>query len=337
MEDAVTTARAVAESTNFARDLVNAPSNRKTPRQLAEAAQDVAEGTGLACTVLDEEEAAQLGMEAFLGVAKGSREPPRFLVLEWKGADGRPIVLAGKGITFDTGGISLKPQQGPLGPMWEMKYDMAGAATVLATMKAAAELRLPIHLVGLAPCTENMPGGRAQKPGDVVRTLDGQTVEVENTDAEGRLVLADALGYAQRYEPQAVIDLATLTGAAVVGLGKKCAALFGTDASLVERVREAAAAAGERVWELPLFPEYEAQIESAVADVKNSGGRPAGAVVAALFLRRFAGDAPWVHLDIAGPVWANGKPDSVKKAYIPKGATGFGVRTLVELLRAWPT
>lgn len=336
VREAVHVAEVVAKATNFARDLVNTPSNRKTPRELAERAQAMAKGAGLTCRVLDEAEAKAEGMGAFLGVARGSEEPPRFLILEWKGAEGRPIVLAGKGITFDTGGISLKPQEGPLGPMWEMKYDMGGAATVLATLRAAAELKLPVHLVGLAPCTENMPGGRAQKPGDVVTTVGGLTVEVENTDAEGRLVLADALGYALRYEPQAVIDLATLTGAAVIGLGKKCAALFGTDAELVARLRAAADRAGERLWELPLFEEYEAQIESAVADVKNTGGRPAGAVTAALFLKRFAGDVPWAHLDIAGPVWNDGKPTSLKKAYIPKGATGFGVRTLVELLRSWP-
>ncbi len=336
VEEAVHVAQVVADATNFARDLVNTPSNRKTPRELAARAQAMAKEAGLTCRVLDEEEAQAEGMGAFLGVARGSDEPPRFLVLEWKGGEGKPVVLAGKGITFDTGGISLKPQEGPLGPMWEMKYDMAGAATVLATLKAAAELKLPLHLVGLAPCTENMPGGRAQKPGDVVSTVGGLTVEVENTDAEGRLVLADALGYALRYEPQAVIDLATLTGAAVIALGKKAAALFGNDAALLARITASGEATGEAFWELPLLPEYEDQLKSLVADVKNTGGRPAGAITAALFLKRFAGDAPWAHLDIAGPVWNDGKPPSPKKAYLPKGATGFGVRTLVELLRSWP-
>jgi leucyl aminopeptidase len=335
IEGALRLARAACEATNFARDLVNAPSNEKTPAKLAAVAQELAKGSGLKCTVLGEDEAREMGMGAFLGVAKGSVEPAKFLVLEWPGNGGKPFVLAGKGITFDTGGISLKPQRGPLGPMWEMKHDMAGAAAVLATLKAAADLKLPLPLVGLAPCTENMPGGRAQKPGDVVTALDGQTIEVENTDAEGRLVLADALAFARRYKPRAIIDVATLTGAAVIGLGKKCAAVLGTDPDLVARIKDAAEATGDRVWELPLLEEYEEQIKSDVADVKNSGGRPAGPITAALFLKRFAGKVPWAHLDIAGPVWTDGRAASLQKAYLPKGATGYGVRLLVELVRTW--
>ncbi len=337
VEKAVGVARATAEAVSFARDLVNAPSNDKTPRHLAEACAAMAKPLGLRCTVLDEKEIQAAGMGAFWGVAKGSEQPPRFIVLEWSGGPKgqKPIALVGKGITFDTGGISLKPQDGQLGPMWEMKYDMAGAATVFATLRACAALKLPVNVVGIAPCTENMPGGNAQKPGDIVRTIGGKTIEVLNTDAEGRLVLADGIGYALRYEPQVIVDIATLTGAMVIALGKKTAGAFGTDRKTIRRILEAGDAVGERFWEMPIHDEYGEQIKSDFADVKNVGGRTAGAITAAKFLQTFTDGRPWVHLDIAGPVWNDDAADAPKKAYHPKGATGFPVRTLVRMLRDW--
>jgi leucyl aminopeptidase len=297
----------------------------------------MAKQVGLKCTVLDEKQIQELGMGAFWGVARGSAQPPRFVVLEWRGGPKtqKPIALVGKGITFDTGGISLKPQEGQLGQMWEMKYDMAGAATVFATLRACAELKLPVNVVGIAPCTENMPGGNAQKPGDIVRTIGGKTIEVINTDAEGRLVLADGIGYAMRYDPQVIIDIATLTGAAVIALGKKTAAAMGTDRKTIKRILAASKETGERFWEMPTWDEYAEQIKSDFADVKNVGGRPGGAITAAKFLETFTEGRPWVHLDIAGPVWNDGGVDAPKREYHPKGATGVPVRTLVRMLRDW--
>jgi len=337
VEKAVGVARATATAVSMARDLINAPSNDKTPRHLADTASAMAKEVNLKCAVYDEKDIQRMGMGALWGVARGSDQPPRFVVLEWWGGPKaqKPIALVGKGITFDTGGISLKPQEGMLGPMWEMKYDMAGAATVFATMRACAELKLPVNVVGIAPLTENMPGGNAQKPGDIVRTIGGKTIEVLNTDAEGRLILADGIGYAMKYDPQVILDVATLTGAAVFALGKKALAVMGTDRKTIRRVLEASQAVGERAWELPLFEEYGEQIKSDFADVKNVGGRPAGAITAAKFLETFANGRPWVHLDIAGPVWNDGAPDAPKKEYHPKGATGVPVRTLVRMLRDW--
>lgn len=337
IEKAVGLARATAEAVFMARDMVNAPSNDKTPVQLAAQCEAMAKEFGLACTVLDEKQIRDEGMGAFWGVARGSEQPPRLVVLEWRGGPKteKPIALVGKGITFDTGGISLKPQEGLLGPMWEMKYDMAGAATVFATLRACAQLKLRLNLVGVAPLTENMPGGNAQKPGDIVRTIGGKTIEVLNTDAEGRLILSDGIGYALRYDPEVVIDVATLTGSAVFALGKKTFAVMGTNGKLVRRVLDASASVGERAWELPLFEEYAEQVKSDFADVKNVGGRPAGAITAAKILQTFVDGRPWVHLDIAGPVWNDGAADAPKKEYHPKGATGVPVRTLVRMLRDW--
>jgi len=339
IEKAVGVARATAAAVFMARDMINAPSNDKTPRQLAAQCEAMAKQVGLTCTVLDEKQIQEVGMGAFWGVAKGSAQPPRFVVLEWRGGTKtqRPIAFVGKGITFDTGGISLKPQDGMLGPMWEMKYDMAGAATVFAVLRACAELKLGLNVLGIAPLTENMPGGNAQKPGDIVRTIGGKTIEVLNTDAEGRLVLADGIGYALRHEPEVLIDVATLTGSAVYALGKKTFAVMGTDRKLARRVLNASESVGERAWELPLFEEYADQIKSDFADVKNVGGRPAGAITAGKFLETFTDGRPWVHLDIAGPVWNDGGADSPKKEYHPKGATGVPVRTLVRMLRDWKT
>jgi len=267
-------------------------------------------------------------MQAFLGVARGSDEPAKFIILEYCGAKRgeSPIVLIGKGLTFDSGGISIKPSEN----MEEMKSDMAGGAAVMGAIMAASELGLPLNVIGLVPATENLPGGCALKPGDILKSLSGQTIEVVNTDAEGRLILADALTYAQRYKPAAVIDLATLTGACKIALGDHVIGIFGQDGPLKEKVRTAGEQTGERVWELPLWEDYHELIKSDVADLKNTGGRAGGAITAAAFLSKFVGDFPWVHLDIAGPAWlAKDKP------YTPKGATGVGVRLLVQCLRDW--
>jgi leucyl aminopeptidase len=315
----------VAEATNYVRDLCNHPSNVVTPSRLAEEAQSIAREFGLTCRIIEKEEAESLGMGAFLGVARGSLEPPKFIILEYTGGKKKepPVVLVGKSITFDSGGISLKPAD----KMEQMKTDMSGGAAVLGTMKALAQLKLPVSVVGILPATENMPSGTAVKPGDVVRGMSGKTIEVINTDAEGRMVLADGLAYAARYKPAAIVDLATLTGACVVALGNHATGVMGTSPKLIERLKKAGEHSGERVWELPLWEEYREQIKSDVADMKNVGGRGAGAITAAAFLQKFVGDFPWVHLDIAGTSW-----NDELRPYAPKGATGVGVRLLIQWL-----
>ncbi len=337
IRDAVHRASVIATLTNFARDLINAPSNMKTPRMFADRIRDAAKEAGATLTVLDEKQLEKQGFGCLLGVAKGSVEPPRFLVLSHDGGGrGKPVVLVGKGITFDSGGIALKPLEAPgSDPMWLMRYDMGGAAAVLSAVLAAARLKLPINAVALAPLTENMPSGSAQKPGDIVRSYGGKTIEVLNPDAEGRLVLADALGYAKTLKPQAVVDLATLTGAVKVALGRHAAGMFSNDEALAKRLEAAAAATSERIWRLPLWSEYDEQITSDSADVKNTGGRSAGTITAAKFLERFADGVAWAHLDIAGTAWIETSPDSPKKEYLPKGASGYGVRLLIQLLRDW--
>ena len=328
VRDGATAGQVIAESTCLARDMVNQPSNHATPTILSEIARRIAEQGGLSCEILDEQKMTALGMGALLSVAQGSDEPAKLIILghnEAK-ADLDTVVVVGKGITFDSGGISLKSHQN----MRTMKMDMAGAAAVLGVMRAAALLKVPLRVIGLAPCTENLPSGRAYKPGDVVKAMSGLTIEIVSTDAEGRMILADALTWAERYKPKAVIDLATLTGACVVALGTQTAGLMGNDASLLDQLRAASSRTGEKVWELPLFEEYEKQIKSEVADLKNSGGGPAGAITAGIFLSRFAGDYPWAHLDIAGRALAE-----EDQPYIPKGATGIGVRLLTQLLRDW--
>ncbi len=316
----------IAESVCLARDLTSRPGNYLTPTLLAEIAQQVATEVGLRCQVLPRERLAELGMGALLGVAQGSHEPPCVIVLEHLGApeDVAPYVVVGKGITFDSGGISLKPAEG----MERMKDDMAGAAATLGILRAAALLKLPLRVVGIMPATENLPSGRAYKPGDVLRALSGLTIEVISTDAEGRLILADALAYAAQFKPKAVVDLATLTGGCVVALGTVASGLMGNDKALIAALRQAAEDAGERAWPLPLYDEYAEQIKSDVADVKNSGGRQASAITGGMFLRRFAEDYPWAHLDIAGMAWAEAAKD-----YTPKGATGYGVRLVTQWLR----
>ncbi len=317
--------RIIAEAVNLSRDLGNQPSNILTPTRLAQIAQEIAAEAGLTCEVLEREQMERLGMGALLGVARGSHEPPKLITLTYTGGrpKDRPLALVGKTITFDTGGISLKPSD----KMEQMKDDMLGGAAVLCAMKVAAQFKLPVNIVGLMPATENMPGGHAIKPGDVLKSMSGKTIEVINTDAEGRLILSDALTYAGRYKPQALVDIATLTGACSVALGNYAIGLLGNDAKLIETIKQAADRSGERVWELPLWEEYYDQIKSDVADLKNVGGRPAGTITAAAFLSRFVGDYPWAHLDIASTSWAE-----EARGYVPKGPTGVGVRLLVQFL-----
>lgn len=328
IREGVRVAEAIAAGVSLARTLVNQPPNVATPTRIAEAAEAIATETGMEVTVGGREWAAEREMGAFLAVAKGAGEPPKFIVLEHNGEreDLDTIVLVGKGITFDTGGISIKPTKG----MGDMKADMAGAAAVLGAMKVVGLLALPLRVIGIAPTTENMPDGLAYRPADVITASNGKTIEIISTDAEGRMVLADGLVYAGRYSPDAVIDLATLTGAAVVALGENVAAgLFSTDDSLRDRLVAAGQATHERVWPLPLWDDYQKSIKSDVADIKNSGGRMGGVGTSAKFLHNFT-DYAWSHLDIAG-VAVNKKGSE----YAPAGATGFGVRLLVEFLRNW--
>ncbi len=317
----------IASATNLARDLGNHPGNVATPIYLASVARRLARQHGLSCRVIDQGGMKKLGMGALLAVAQGSAQPPRFIVLEHhKKVGGRPLVLEGKGVTFDSGGISLKPGD----KMEDMKFDMCGAAAVLGAMQAVASLKVPRYVVGLVAATENLPDGRAFKPGDILKTLTGKTIEIVNTDAEGRLILADTLGYARRFNPAGVVDLATLTGACVVALGHHASGMFSNDNDLAERVRQAGEHTNERVWPLPLWAEYREQIKSDYADMKNTGGRPGGASTGAALLAEFASEYPWVHLDIAGTAWS-----SQSKPYTPKGCVGLGVRLLVQLARTW--
>jgi leucyl aminopeptidase len=313
--------RAIAAGMSLAKDLGNLPANVCTPTHLAEAAGKLARQWKLGLDVLERRAIEKLGMGALLSVAKGSREPPKFIELRYRGGGkgAKPIVLVGKGITFDTGGISLKPAA----EMDEMKFDMCGAASVLGTLRAVAELKLELNVVGLVPATENMPGGQASKPGDVVSSMSGQTIEILNTDAEGRLILCDALTYAERFDPAAVVDVATLTGACVVALGHVATGLYSNRDELAEELLEAGREAWDRAWQLPLWEDYQESLKSPFADVANIGGRPAGSVTAACFLSRFAGKYPWAHLDIAGTAWTSGKN---------KGATGRPVPLLASFL-----
>ncbi len=319
-------AEAIAAGVSLARDLVNMPPNVATPTRLAAAAEAIAAAHGLAVTVGDREWAAARKMGAYLAVAQGAGEPPKFVILEHNAGrtDLPTIVLVGKGITFDTGGITLKPGE----RMGEMKSDMGGAAAVLGAMEAIGRLQLPLHVVGITPCTENMPDAAAYRPADVITAGNGKTIEIISTDAEGRMVLADALVHAETYKPAAVIDLATLTGACVVALGNGVAAgIFCNDDTLRDKLLAAAGATYERLWPLPLYEDYRRKINSDVADMKNSGGRMGGVGTSAVFLREFT-NYPWAHLDIAGMALADKAAD-----YTPAGGTGFGVRLLVAYLQ----
>ena len=322
---AVERGRVLGESCNISRELCNEPSNVLTPSIFAERGAAIGREAGLSVEILDEDEIAQLKMGLLLGVARGSAEPPRVIVLRHDppGAPAAPVLgLVGKGITFDTGGISIKPADG----MDRMKDDMAGGAAVICAMRAMSLLKAPIKVVGVVPASENMPGGRAIKPGDVLTGSSGKTVEVVNTDAEGRLILGDGLWYAQKLGATHLVDIATLTGACVVALGRAASGLFGQPAAWVEVVRSTAERAGDRCWPMPLYDDYAEQLRSEVADMVNSGGRPAGSCTAAMFLKEFAGGLPWAHLDIAGTAWAE-----ENKPWQQKGATGVAVRTLAEL------
>jgi leucyl aminopeptidase len=312
---------ALAHGISLARDLGNLPGNICTPAYLAEQARKLAKHYRMKVQVLEQADMEKLGMNTLLSVAAGSSQPPKLIVLEYRtGAKNqKPVVLVGKGVTFDTGGISLKPAP----EMDEMKYDMSGAGSVLGTLKAVAEMKLPVNVVGIIPATENMPGGRATKPGDIVTSMSGQTVEILNTDAEGRLILCDALTYAERFDPAAVIDIATLTGACVIALGHVVSGLFANDDPLAREVLTAGDHAGDGAWHLPLHDEYQDQLRSNFADFANIGGRPAGAVTAACFLSRFTKQYKWAHLDVAGTAWKSGKE---------KGSTGRPVPLLTQFL-----
>lgn len=327
LKEAMALGEAIGTSVVFTRDMVTTPAHDMTPSILAENAKKMAAEVGLKCQILTEKDMAKLGMGALLGVAQGciKDEPPRFIVLEhMPNAKEAPLVLVGKAVTFDSGGISIKPSEG----MEKMKYDMAGGAAVIGAMRAIASLKLPVNVVGLVPATENMPSGDAIHPGDVLKSMSGQTIEIITTDAEGRLILADALTYAERYKPAAVVDIATLTGACVIALGNHAIALLTNNDEFGERVRAAGERAAERAWKLPLWDEYAESIKSDIADMKNSGGRPGGTISAGSFLGKFAKNYAWTHLDIAGTAW-----DEKGKPHCPKGATGVGVRLFVELAK----
>ncbi len=325
LEAAINRGRILGESSNIARELSNEPSNVLTPTTFAERATEICEAAGIAVDVLDEGDIAALGMGLLLGVARGSAEPPRVIVMRHRPASApqAPVLgLVGKGITFDTGGISIKPADG----MERMKDDMAGGAAVVCAMRAIGLLKAPINVIGIVPTTENMPGGRAMKPGDVLTSASGKTVEVINTDAEGRLILGDGLWYAHKLGATHLVDVATLTGAAVVALGKVTSAIFGQPDPWVDVVRRTLEDAGDRCWPMPLYDEYGDQLRSDIADMLNTGGRPAGACTAAMFLKEFAGGLPWAHLDVAGTAWLDDP-----KPWMVKGASGVAVRGLAEL------
>jgi leucyl aminopeptidase len=323
MEEGARVGTLIATAENLARTLQSRPGNIATPTHLAAEATRMAAEHGLTCTVFDEERMRAEGMHAILAVSQGSSEEARLIVLEHRGggAGDPPVVLVGKGLTFDAGGISLKPASG----MEDMKYDMSGGAAVIAAMQAVADLGVKANVVGIVPSSENLPSGTAVKPGDVIQTLAGKTVEVINTDAEGRLILADALAWGARLKPAAMVDCATLTGAVVVALGRHTAAVMGNDDALVEELRQAGVRSGERCWPLPLWPEYTKQLESETADLLNVGGREGGSITAGCFLKEFVGDTTWAHLDIAGTAYGDGK-----LPYQRKGGYGFPTRLLVE-------
>ena len=326
-ENAIDRGTHIARATTFVRDLAMHPSNVLTPSKMAKEAEQIAKMGGFKCRVYDRNEFEEIGMGSFAGVAKGSTEPPKFIVLEYNGGEkgDAPVAFVGKGITFDSGGISIKSSKA----MDEMKFDMCGAGTVLGIFHALAALRPQINVVGAIASTENMPGGHAYKPGDILKAYNGKTIEVLNTDAEGRLALADALSYVtQEFKPKYMVNFATLTGAAIVALGHRATAVMGTDDSLVSQIIESGEYTGERCWQLPLWDEYSSDIKSDVADVKNIGAQGAGTIIGGAFLKEFVGETKWAHLDIAGTAWV-----SEEKSYTPKGGTGFGVRLLVDFLR----
>ena len=320
-EEALSQGQAIADGMTLCKNLGNLPGNVCTPTLLAETAQNLAAEHKIDCEILERDEMAELGMHSLLSVAQGSRQAPKLIVLKYKGdkPDAKPIVLIGKGITFDSGGISLKPAP----EMDEMKYDMCGAASVLGTLKAVVGMKLPLNLTVIVPAAENMPGGSATRPGDIVTSMSGQTIEILNTDAEGRLILCDALSYAARFEPDTVIDVATLTGACVIALGHVASGLYANNDALARELIQAGEEAHDRAWQMPLWNDYQEQLKSPFADMANVGGRAAGSVTAACFLSRFTRKYVWAHLDIAGTAWKSGTD---------KGATGRPVPLLVHFL-----
>jgi leucyl aminopeptidase len=329
VEQAVERGRVLGESQNFTRELVNEPANRLTPMLLAERAQAMAKEAGLECEVLDQDRMRQIGMGSLLGVAQGSAEPPALIVIHYVPAAAKTkdhLALVGKGVTFDTGGVSIKPADG----MEKMKYDMAGGAAVLGAMRAIAQLRPAIRVTAFVPAVENMVGARAQRPGDIVKSLSGKTIEVLNTDAEGRLILNDAITYAKRLGCTHLVDAATLTGAIVVALGHVNIGAFTNNDALLGKVMAAAKAEGEKMWHMPLDDDYKDLLKSAFADLANIGGRWGGAISAAWFLKEFAEETPWVHLDIAGTAWLD-----EAKPYMAKGPSGVCVRTFAKLAMSW--
>ena len=325
LEQGSTRGRIMAEAANLARDLANEPGNYMTPALMAESATKLAKSYGLEVSIFEKEKLAELGMGALLGVAQGSEQPPKFIVLNYKGRDSAEVdvALVGKGITFDSGGISLKPAD----KMEEMKGDKAGGAAVMAGISAIARLKPELNVVAIVPATENLPSGKALKPGDIVTAMNGKTIEIISTDAEGRLILADGLSYAKKLGAKYIIDVATLTGACMVALGRVCSGGFSNNQELMDKVLAAGADAGELIWQLPMYDEYKEQLKSDVADIKNAGSRYGGAISGAKFLAEFVDDTPWVHLDIAG----TSQSDKVRN-YLVKGATGVPVRTLVNLV-----
>jgi leucyl aminopeptidase len=323
--------RVIADSQNFARDLINEPSNKLTPKTLADKAQAMAKEAGLAVEILDEERIAELKMGALLSVAQGSVEPPRMMVVTYTPANpksGAPVIgLIGKAVTFDTGGISIKPSDG----MEKMKYDMAGGATMLGVMRAIAALKPSVKVICVVPSTENMPGGRAQKPGDIQTAMSGKTIEVLNTDAEGRLILADGIHYAKQLGATHLIDAATLTGAIVVALANVNVGVFGSDQPFTDKLLASAKSTGEKMWQMPVDDDYREFIKGTVADIQNIGsGKGGGAITGAMFIKEFTGDSPWIHLDIAGTAW-----NDDAKPWLAKGPTGVALRTLIHLVMSY--
>jgi leucyl aminopeptidase len=317
------------EAVNFARDLSNLPPNDCSPSQLATIAVSIATEYGLKHRIIERYEMESLGLNGIVSVGKGSHYPPKLIILEYYGStdDRQPYLLVGKGVTFDTGGISLKDSD----KMDEMKFDKSGGCNVVAIMKAVASLKLAVNVIGLVPSVENMPSSTSYRPGDIIKMYNGKTVEVLNTDAEGRLILADALSFGiSSFNPKAVIDIATLTGACIIALGTNVAGIIGTNKKFIEELSNVSERTGEKLWELPLYEEFYEQIKSSVADIKNVGGRPGGAITAAAFLSNFTNGLPWIHMDIAGTAWT--QEGTYERSYNPKGATGFGIRTLVRLL-----
>jgi leucyl aminopeptidase len=312
------------DSVNFVKDLINLPSNELTPSALSNAAMSIS-GERISVKILEKDEIEKEGMGAYFSVLKGSVEPPKFIVIDYKKGNGDPIVLIGKSITFDSGGISLKPSEG----MEKMKYDMAGGAVVIGVIRAASRLNMPLNIIGILPATENLPSGSASKPGDVVKSINGKTIEIVNTDAEGRLCLADAIGYALKYyKPRCIIDIATLTGACSIALGNEAIAMMGNNSVIMEKMKKASEETYERVWEMPLYDEYKDYLRSDIANIKNSGGKNGSLVTAAYFLKEFVGGTPWIHLDIASTAW-----NEKDKPYTSKGATGIGVRLILNFLK----